>query len=60
MPSKRRESLDKFNQGFLHVIINDSVSGKSNAAFGMTRHRSNQIGRKMREIDMLGALKSVE
>ena len=31
MPSKRRESLDKFNQGFLHVIINDSVSGKSNA-----------------------------
>ena len=40
MPSKRRESLDKFNQGFLHVIINDSVSGKSNAAFGMTRHRS--------------------
>ena len=40
LPVKRRISLNEFNKGFLHVIVNGSVTLESNASVGMTRHRS--------------------
>ena len=43
LPVKRRISLNECNEGFLHVIVNGSVTLKSNASVGMTRHRSHQI-----------------
>lgn len=43
LPVKRRISLNEFNKGFLHVIVNGSVTLESNASVGMTRHRSHYI-----------------
>ena len=40
---KRRISLNECNEGFLHVIVNGSVTLEGNASVGMTRHRSHQI-----------------
>ena len=36
LPVKRRISLNEFNKGFLHVIVNGSVTLESNASVGMT------------------------
>ena len=43
LPFKRETSLNEFYKGFLHVIVNDTVTLESNASVGMARHRSHQI-----------------